>query len=241
MTADAERASDAAARRASARRLLVPGLVLVALSCVLGAWILARGNDPFVVDAWWNDLLTAWVSPVALGVSRFMNAAGGGLLGVLILPLALAALLLLLRRPWAAAYFVVAEIGSAGGVQALKHLFGRARPENIIVISDFGSFPSGHVANAATIAAVAFVLFPRVWTAVAGAAWVVLMAFSRTYLHAHWLSDTLGGALIGCGAALLVAAAFAGPLLREHRAVVARPAVGPPTSDGPPRRRTEAP
>ncbi|MBN9188854.1 MAG: phosphatase PAP2 family protein, partial [Microbacterium sp.] len=115
------------------------------------------------------------------------------------------------------------------------------RPENIIVISDFGSFPSGHVANAATIAAVAFVLFPRVWTAVAGAAWVVLMAFSRTYLHAHWLSDTLGGALIGCGAALLVAAAFSGPLLREHRAVVARRVLGPSTSDDPSRRRTEAP
>ena len=54
-----------------------------------------------------------------------------------------------------------------------------------------------------------WVLFPRVWVAIVGAAWVLLMAFSRTYLGAHWLSDTLGGMLVGASAALLVAAAFA--------------------------------
>jgi membrane-associated phospholipid phosphatase len=62
----------------------------------------------------------------------------------------------------------------------------------------------------------AFVIFPRVWVAIVGGAWVLLMAFSRTYLHAHWLSDTFGGALIGAGAALLVAAVFAVPMAREN-------------------------
>ena len=217
MTAD-EVTVDAATRRLFARRTLVPGIVLIALVCGLGGWILARGNDPFVIDAWWNTLLADWVSPAALGFSRFMNVAGGGVFGVLVLPVLVGVVLLLWRRPWAAAYFLVAEVGSAGGVQVLKHLFGRARPEDIIVISDFGSFPSGHVANAATLATVAIVLLPRAWTIVAGASWVVLMAFSRTYLHAHWLSDTLGGAMIGAGASLVIAAAFAGPLLRERAA-----------------------
>ena len=50
----------------------------------------------------------------------------------------------------------------------LKHLFGRVRPEDIIVISDYGSFPSGHVANAATIATAAVVLFPRLWVVIVG-------------------------------------------------------------------------
>ena len=49
----------------------------------------------------------------------------------------------------------------------------------ILQLSDFGSFPSGHVANAATIAVALLVLFPRVWVAVAGAAWVIVMAPSR--------------------------------------------------------------
>ena len=87
------------------------------------------------------------------------------------------------------------------------------------MLSDYGSFPSGHAANAATVAAVAVVLFPRVWVIVAGAVWVVLMAFSRTYLHAHWASDTLGGALLGTGAVLVVAALYA-PRLRAERVPV---------------------
>jgi undecaprenyl-diphosphatase len=53
---------------------------------------------------------------------------------------------------------------------------------------------------------------------IVGACWVLLMAFSRTYLHAHWLSDTVGGAMLGAGAVLLVAAAFAVPMAREHPA-----------------------
>lgn len=200
-----------------ALRYLVAGLVLLALACGLGYWILTRGEEPFSIDSWWNELVAGWGSPVLIAFSRFMNWAGGGWFAVLAVPIIGAIGLILLRRPWAAAFFLVAEAASAGAVQVLKHLFGRVRPEDIIVVSDYGSYPSGHVANAATLAVCAFVLFPRVWVAVVGVAWVVLMAFSRTYLHAHWLSDTLGGAMVGAGAVLLVAALFAVPMGRENR------------------------
>lgn len=206
---------------ASVVALLVTGVVLVMLSCGLGAWIAARGEQPFGVDVWWNALATAWWDPALLGFSRVMNWAGGGWFGVLAVPIAGALGLVVLRRPWAAAYFLAAEAVSAAGVQVLKHVFGRVRPEDILVVTDFGSFPSGHVANAATIAVAAVVIFPRAWVAAVGIVWVVFQAFSRTYLHAHWLSDTAGGALLGAGAAILVAGAFAVPMARE-RADLAR-------------------
>ncbi|MET0828237.1 MAG: phosphatase PAP2 family protein [Microbacterium sp.] len=202
--------------------LFVVGAILVAAACGLGALIYFR-TEPFAIDEWWNALLFS--SPVAFltGFSRVMNFLGAGWFGVLVVPILGAIGLILLKRPWSAAFFLTAQAASAGAVQVLKHLFGRARPEEIIVISDYGSFPSGHVAGAATLAMAAFILFPRLWVALVGIAWVLLMALSRTALHAHWLTDTIGGALIGAGMVLIVAGIFA-PLLRRERPDAAIPA-----------------
>lgn len=207
-------------------RDLIAGLALVALSCGLGLWIFSKGDTPFAVDVWWNGVVAGWWNPILTAVSQAMNWVGGGWVAVLVVPIGGAIALVVLRRPWAAAYFLTAQAASAAGVQVLKHLFGRVRPEDIIVVSDYGSYPSGHVANATTLAVTAVVIFPRLWVAIVGAAWVLLMAFSRTYLHAHWLSDTLGGALIGAGTALLIAAIFAVPMAREQTRVLERASVG---------------
>ena len=184
------------------------GVVLIALACALGAWVFFRGPSPFAIDVWWNQLFASTPSQPLLVFAIAMDAVGGHLTAVLIVPVLGALVLYLSRRRWSALYFLTASVGSALLVQVVKHTFGRARPEDILIVSDYGSFPSGHTANAATIAVVAAVLFPRLWVRIVGVAWVVLMAFSRTYLHAHWLSDTAGGALIGAGAALILAAAF---------------------------------
>ncbi|MAP62567.1 MAG: phosphatase PAP2 family protein [Microbacterium sp.] len=208
--------------RTTAVSAAVIGVVLIGSAAGLGAWAFARGNTPFAIDAWWNALLVDAAIPLAGPVSYAMNFLGGGWFGVFVVPLGGAAALLALRRPWAAVFFLTAEATSAALVQVLKHLFGRARPTEILIISDYGSYPSGHVANAATLAVCAVVIFPRIAVALVGAAWILLMAFSRTYLHAHWLSDTVGGALVGAGAALVVAAAMAVPLARVREVVGSR-------------------
>jgi undecaprenyl-diphosphatase len=43
------------------------------------------------------------------------------------------------------------------------------------------------------------------------------MMLSRTYLGAHWVSDTVGGMLVGAGMAVIVWAPFAERLYREQR------------------------
>ena len=140
---------------------------------------------------------------------------------MLVVTRAIVALLLILRRAWAALFSVVAALAGTLCVQLLKRLFARPRPEDMLVHSDIGSFPSGHVANAAVIAVTFAVLFPIVWVRVAGVAYVVLMAWSRTLLDVHWLSDTVGGALIGAGV-VLVLWAFAARWLDAKRRARAR-------------------
>jgi undecaprenyl-diphosphatase len=167
------------------------------------------------VDAEWMDDIvedrTGLVSQFAFAISWL----GGGWFGVFLVPLAVAGVLLLLRRPWTAMYSILAAALSAGAVQGLKHLFGRERPEDMLVAADFGSFPSGHTANAATLGAMFFLITWRWWVLAAGILWTVLMAFSRTYLGVHWLTDTLGGALLGAAVAALVWAPFAAKLHDE--------------------------
>ncbi|WP_434809930.1 phosphatase PAP2 family protein [Microbacterium sp. bgisy189] len=195
-------------------RCAVVGAGLVFAAVVLGV-LIALEADPIDVDVWWNGFVNLF-APVLSDISLFMNFVGGGWFATYVVPLAGAALLVLIRRPWSGLMFVVASALSAAAVQVLKTIFGRARPEDMLVISDHGSFPSGHTANAATIAALAVLLFPRVWVAIVGAAWTLLMAFSRTQVHAHWFSDTVGGTLVGVGMALVVAGAFTVPLIRER-------------------------
>ena len=214
MDADSEPLPQVTVRSERVRAVL--GLVLIALACGLGAWVFFRGPTPFAIDVWWNQLFAAAPLQPLLTLALVMNQIGGYITAILIVPVGGVLALFLSGRRWAAVYFLAASAGSALLVQVLKHTFGRARPEDILVLSDYGSFPSGHTANAATIAVVAAIVFPSVWVRIAGAAWILLMAFSRTYLHAHWLSDTVGGALVGAGAALVLAAAFSRLRVRDQ-------------------------
>lgn len=176
------------------------------------------------IDGEWMEEVLEMRGPVWESVSRAFDFLGGGWFAIWIVPCAVAVVLLILRRPWAALVFVVTSAVSAGLVQLLKRLYGRLRPEDILLELDSGSYPSGHTANAATVAVLAVILIPRWWVAVAGALYVVLMALSRTYLGAHWVTDTVGGALLGASVAAAAWAILA-PRLHSER-------TGPPATVG---------
>lgn len=199
---------------------VVSGGTAIGLVVLLGLVVTLRATLPLELDGeWMEEILeerTGFWDTIAYGISWL----GGGWFAIFVVPLGVAGLLLALRRPWSALFAVLAPALSAGCVQALKHLFGRARPEDILINADFGSFPSGHTANAATLGAIAFLLTWRWWVLAAGIGWTVLMALSRTYLGAHWFTDTIGGMLLGAAVVLLVWAPLALKLYDERRRAI---------------------
>ena len=214
------------ARKVARRWPLISGGTAVALVLALGA-IVGLRTSPYEFDTEWLDELVEHRSPLWDVPAYVMSFLGGGWFGVIVVPIGVAAALLIARKRWSALYFVLASALSAGLVQLLKSLFGRARPEEMMVPSDFGSFPSGHVANAATIVVAVALILQRLWVWFAGAAWVLLMMLSRTYLGVHWLSDTIGGLLVGVAVAVIVWSPFASRLSAEWSVRGSRTSVAP--------------
>lgn len=220
------------AKRASRRWPLVSGLVVLGLAIGLGTLIASRDSGlPLGVDTRWMDELMENRAPVWEVLSLVMNNLGGGVIAIFILPILIIIALIVLKRPWSALYYFLATVLTSGVVQLLKNLFGRARPESLMVTADFGSFPSGHVANAAAMALILSILFPRLWVWLAASAYTAVMMFSRTYLGAHWLSDTIGGLLLGIGIAIVIWAPMAAKLDGERRLRGRRVAAQPTPSN----------
>ena len=131
---------------------LISGAAAVALGAGLGAVVLIRGNTPIEADAEWMEEIVEHRSPLWDVPSYVLNFVGAGWASTVI-ALAIGILLIATRRPWTALYFIAAVAISSLIVQGLKAGFGRLRPDEILLALDSGSFPSGHVANAATLAA----------------------------------------------------------------------------------------
>jgi membrane-associated phospholipid phosphatase len=137
---------------------------------------------------------------------------------VWIVALTLVGLWLLYRRLYRlVAFLAVSAIGSSLLNEAIKAAVGRTRPvlANPIATATGKSFPSGHTQAALVGYGILVLIFlpvvARRWRPVLVAiatVMVALIGFSRIALGVHYVSDVVGGVIIGSAWLLAMTAAF---------------------------------
>ena len=195
---------------------------LLLASCLAALFLVGRHHPTAAPGTSWpvvgevDQAVSDWVGEIRVApltwLFRFLNVLGGGIVTI---PLRIVAVALLAhRRRWRAfGAFTLTWASSEIVLAVLKWWFHRGRPLDGPLVETVGySFPSGHaVAAAATAVALVFAFLPagptrRHWEWIA-VGFAFLMAVSRVYLRAHWLSDVVAGVLLGTGIAIFWAAA----------------------------------
>lgn len=155
-------------------------------------WVVSAEWGPAVVAAQILDLIgTAWIVwPTMAAVAAWLAWS---------------------RRWEAFSSWVLIMLISQLMVGPVKAIYERPRPTMSLAETSSWSFPSGHsVVGAAMAIGAVIVLVPagpkRRNLEIAAGAFAVVMALSRVYLRAHWLSDVAAGAALGAAIAIGVAA-----------------------------------
>ncbi|WP_063746648.1 phosphatase PAP2 family protein [Catenuloplanes japonicus] len=200
----------------AAALILIPFSVIAML--VISAWWPLRSVDESLADALhtfavsrpgWVDAVQTWTDTFGPGPLRIAVVVGAALLW--------------LRGAHRVALWAVTTI-AAGGLLGflLKLLFGRDRPDFLDPVSSAPgySFPSGHSMTAAVASAVLLLMLLPLTDrlpyrrTVRAVMWALALAvavgtgLSRIALGVHWMSDVLGGWIIGIAVVAATTAAF---------------------------------
>ncbi|MFD8207071.1 phosphatase PAP2 family protein [Streptomyces sp. NPDC059695] len=200
----------------------------------LGTALTALAAVPFslalvLVEAHWAPLYrfdqdvaerlhrSALGSPVRVGLLEFLTHVAWGPLTMRLLVAGVVVWLLRRRAYRLAAWAAVTA--TAGGLVGLlvKNVVERARPHlpDPVAHAPGYSFPSGHAMTATTSCAVLLLvllpLVPRAWRPlpwVLAAVAVLGVGYTRVALGVHWVSDVVGGWLLGLAVVTATTLAF---------------------------------
>jgi membrane-associated phospholipid phosphatase len=185
----------------------------VALWAMAGVWLIllalpvatevVQGLD----DRVWEAVVSA-EQPVFVAAAKFLDAFGGTLSMTVVV--VVIALLLAWQRRWPGFVVWLLTMAVSQGLNVfIKWLYERARPPLGLVEEHSFSFVSGHSLTAAAIA----ITLVLVWVPaghrrrnllIVAVVYATVMAASRVYLRAHWLTDAYVGVVIGAGVAITV-------------------------------------
>lgn len=188
----------------------LPVAIILAVATMLGLWLflgiledVASGDPLVTVDRLVFRFLQILRNPAADNVLVAVTELGDRVVIVAVVAVAATAFSLL-RRWRAAIYVLLSALGSAVFVHGMKLILHRARPLHLYDgLSEF-SFPSGHATSSMVVYGFLAIMLARhaaPWLRqilIAGTLSLVsLIAFSRLYFGAHWLSDVGAGIAFG--------------------------------------------
>jgi undecaprenyl-diphosphatase len=172
-------------------------------------------KDPLVladqaVYHFFQSLRTPWADSALVAITEL----GDSVVNIVVFGAVL--IVLLVKRCYrSAGFWALAVLGGLLGVQLLKWAIHLPRPVAIYQGASAYGFPSGHTTMSVILYGfLAILLAKRLagtwrWGGVSGAVAVsFVIGTSRLYLGAHWLSDVLGGLLIGTSWAALLGVAY---------------------------------
>jgi membrane-associated phospholipid phosphatase len=210
------------------------GVVTVMLALSLAAlgvfrWHARSGTaaDQHVLE-WMIAHHRAGFTVVAVAVTR-----AGSPTVVAVIALLLAGLLWWSTRSLARAVLLAGPVLAAGAASTtLKVLVAAQRPPHAAhLVTETGhAFPSGHVVGTLTLLGMAAIMVGtqtqrrvlRIVMALAVAAIVSVIAVTRLYLGVHWLTDVIGGFLLGSLTIMIGYGALARMPPIAHRPTVSR-------------------
>lgn len=185
-------------------------IFLFALMLIAAAWVFMGilehvvSRDPLVaIDSSMYQLLQGLRTPAGDAFMIAMTELGDDWVTF---PVVLAVLLWLMKqRAWHTTAYWLGAVGVAGGLTlAIKAGLRLPRPAPLYEGASVFSFPSGHVVMSIVVFGFLGILIARGtssvwrWAATSGIALLVfLIALSRLYLGAHWLSEVIGGLSFG--------------------------------------------
>jgi membrane-associated phospholipid phosphatase len=217
----------AVVKRVDGRRtvVLVVGIAAVVAFVVIRLIVALSGRYPLPMDVWWHTAMVSTLTDTGVFIA-FIPSTIGGTIGMIVIGILIVLALLWRKRKWDAANMATAIILVVAIGAPMSYVIARVRPSDSLAERLNTSFPSGHTAVATTVVVTLALIFRRWYIWVLGAGWVVWMMWSRTYLHAHWLSDVLAGLVEGIAVACLVWYAF--EAIRDRRALRANAAAVTP-------------
>lgn len=218
-------------RHALRRGRFLLAIYLVGLVAAVALTLGARSFSVLPGDLPFTRELQETSNPVITSTMVFTSAIGYPVQSAILLIIAVLALWIIRLR--VEALFVIVSLLADALAGLLKSLVGRHRPLPSIVhvmqpLSD-GSFPSGHTLHYTVF--YGFLIFvvgvnfrpswPRALAIILLALPIALIGLSRVYLGEHWVTDVVGGYLIG--ALFLAPLIYAYIWTKQRFAIAARP------------------